>query len=159
METLSKLLALCEENPPVTGGFPSQGQWRRALMVPVICAWTSDWTNNREAGDLRRRLVHYGSTVMTVIKLISPSAAYMCQWIGLAITETNAGVLLIRPLGTNFSIIRLAILSFSFKKMHLKLSSAKTATILSRVKHTSQLKYREVPHWFLYDGGLGFSRL
>ena len=38
---------------------------------------------------------------------------------------TNAGVLLIRILGTNFSEIQGEIHSFSFSKMHLKTSSAK----------------------------------
>ena len=38
---------------------------------------------------------------------------------------TNAGILLIGPLGTNFSEILIEILTFSFKKMHLKVSSTK----------------------------------
>ena len=42
-----------------------------------------------------------------------------------AIIGTNAGILLIRPLGTNFSEILIEILIFSFKKMSLKVSSAK----------------------------------
>ena len=42
-----------------------------------------------------------------------------------AIFWTNAGILLIRPLGTNFSEILSEIQSFSFKKMHLKMSSVK----------------------------------
>ena len=42
-----------------------------------------------------------------------------------AIIWTNAGILLIRILGTNFSEILGEIHSFSFKKMHLKMSSAK----------------------------------
>ena len=42
-----------------------------------------------------------------------------------AIIWTNAGILLIGPLGTNFSEILIAIETFSFKKMHLKMSSAK----------------------------------
>ena len=42
-----------------------------------------------------------------------------------AIIWTNAGLLLIGPLGTNFSEILIVILTFSFKKMHLKVSSAK----------------------------------
>ena len=42
-----------------------------------------------------------------------------------AIIRTNAGILLIRPLGTNFSEILIEILIFSFKKMRLKVSSAK----------------------------------
>ena len=42
-----------------------------------------------------------------------------------AIIWANAGILLIRTLGTNFSEILCEIHSFSFSKMHLKMSSAK----------------------------------
>ena len=42
-----------------------------------------------------------------------------------AIIRTNAGILLIRPLGTNFSEFSVEILIFSFKKMRLKVLSAK----------------------------------
>ena len=42
-----------------------------------------------------------------------------------AIIWTNTGLLLIGPLGTNFSEILIKILTFSFKKMRLKVSSAK----------------------------------
>ena len=37
-----------------------------------------------------------------------------------AIISTNAGILLIRTLGTHFSEILIQIHTFSFKKMHLK---------------------------------------
>ena len=42
-----------------------------------------------------------------------------------AIIWTNAGILLIWPLGTNFNEILIGIQTFSFKKMHLKMLSAK----------------------------------
>ena len=42
-----------------------------------------------------------------------------------AIIWTNAGVLLIGPLGTNFSEILIGIQIFSFNEMRLKMSSAK----------------------------------
>ena len=42
-----------------------------------------------------------------------------------AIIWTDAGILLVGPLGTNFSEILIEILTFSFKKMHLKMSSGK----------------------------------
>ena len=42
-----------------------------------------------------------------------------------AIIWTNAGILLIRPLGTNFSEISIDIQTFSFKKIHFKMSSGK----------------------------------
>ena len=41
------------------------------------------------------------------------------------IIGTNAGILLIKPLGTIFSEILIEIHAFSFKKMHLKMSSGK----------------------------------
>ena len=61
------------------------------------------------------------------------NAAYMRQWkvwafvqiICQAIIYTNAGLLSIGPLGTNFSEILIKAHNFSFIKMHLKLSSAK----------------------------------
>ena len=42
-----------------------------------------------------------------------------------AIISTNAGILLIGPCGTNFSEILIGIHTFSFKKIHLKMSSTK----------------------------------
>ena len=42
-----------------------------------------------------------------------------------AIIGTNAGILLIRPIGTNFSEILIESHIFSFNKTHLKMSPAK----------------------------------
>ena len=42
-----------------------------------------------------------------------------------AMIWTNAGILLIRPSGTNFSEILIGIDVFSFRKMHLKMASGK----------------------------------
>ena len=64
METFSALLALCAGNSPVPLNSPHKGQWRGALMFSLIYAWINDWVNNREAGDLRRHLVHYDVIVM-----------------------------------------------------------------------------------------------
>ena len=57
--------------------------------------------NNREAGDLRRYRTHYD----VIVK--------------------NAGLLSIGNLRTNLSEILSEIYTFSFKKMHFKMSSAK----------------------------------
>ena len=60
-----------------------------------------------------------------------------------AIIWTNAGLLLIGPLGTNFREILIEILTFSFNKMRLKNVVCETATILSRPqygKHISSMK-------------------
>ena len=76
--------------------------------------------------------------MLQLINSLRPSDAYMHQltnhhWFsdGLlpsrrqAIIWTNAGILLIGPIGTNFSGNLIEILSFSFTKMRLKVSSAK----------------------------------
>ena len=72
-------------------------------------------------------LTHWGRvTHICVIKLtiigsdngLSPGRHQAIIWI-------NAGILLIRTLGTNFSEILSEIHTFAFKKIHLKMSSGK----------------------------------
>ena len=43
---------------------PHKGQWRGALMFPLIWVWISNWVNNREAGDLSRYRAHYDVIAM-----------------------------------------------------------------------------------------------
>ena len=59
METFSALQALCAGNSPVPVNSSHTGQWRGALMFPLICAWINVWANNRESGDLTRHRAHY----------------------------------------------------------------------------------------------------
>ena len=66
METFSALLVLCAGNSPVTGEFPSERPWRRVLVLSLICAWTNDWVNNRDASDLRLNRAHYDVTLTKV---------------------------------------------------------------------------------------------
>ena len=46
------------------GDSPHKGQWRRALMFSLICAWINVWVNNHKACDLRCYLAHYDVIVM-----------------------------------------------------------------------------------------------
>ena len=71
METFSALLALCAGNSPVPLNSPHKGQWRRALMFSLICAWINDWVSNREAGDLRRHCGHYDVNVIFQVCFIT----------------------------------------------------------------------------------------
>ena len=49
-----------------------------------------------------------------------------CRLVGAKpLCKTNDGILLIGPLGTNFSEISIEIHILAFKKMHLKMSSGK----------------------------------
>ena len=43
---------------------PHKGQWRGALMFPLICVCINGWVNNREAGYLRCHRAHYDVIVM-----------------------------------------------------------------------------------------------
>ena len=45
------------------------GQWRRALMLSLICTRCKGWVNNREAGYLRRHRPHYGVIVILLVIL------------------------------------------------------------------------------------------
>ena len=90
---------------------------------------------------------------MLVLNSLRPSDAYICvskltsigSVNGLspdrrqAIIWTNAGILLIEPLGTNFSEILIEILKVSFKKMRLKMSYGK--------RRPSCLGLNVLTHW------------
>ena len=65
METFFALLALCGWIHQAPVDFPHKGQWREALMFFLICAWTNDWANNRDGGNLRCHHALYGVAVMS----------------------------------------------------------------------------------------------
>ena len=149
---------------------PHKGHWRGALMFSLICAWINKWVNNRAAGDLRRHRVHYDVTVMECHSRnnVKSSGTALTYWgrvthicvskltitgsdNGLspdrrqAIIWTNDGILLIRSLGTNFSEISIGIQTFYFKKMHLKMSSAKWRPFCLGLN----VLITKLGHWFL----------
>ena len=74
-----------------------------------------------------------------------------------AINWTNAGILLIGRLGRNFSEILIKLLVFSFKKMRLKVSTAKWRLFCLGINVLKGRDYR-LPflhrHWF-YSNGFG----
>ena len=38
---------------------PYKGQWHGALIFSLICPWINGWSDNRDAGDLRRHRAHF----------------------------------------------------------------------------------------------------
>ena len=93
----------------------------------TICAWVATISNQHQFPVSSLDLTHWGRvTHICVSKLtiigsdngLSPDRRQAIVW-------TNAGLLLIGPLGTNFNEILIEILTFPFKKMRLKVSSAK----------------------------------
>ena len=94
------------------------------------CCMFSRHFNSLSCGSLacmRTVLTHWGRVThicvgkLTIIASdngLSPGRRQAIIW-------TNAGILLIGPLGTNFNEISFGIQTFSLKKMHFKMSSSK----------------------------------
>ena len=91
----------------------NKGQWRRALMFSLICAWMNGWVNNHEAGDLRRHLTHYDVIVMwdmpisgapcslaVWFRLTKPICAWIFHW-----KLTNKGLFLWQYQHMNFEMV------------------------------------------------------
>ena len=77
-----------------------------------------------------------------------------------AIIRTNAGILLIRPLGTNFSEILVEIQTFSLKKIRLKMSSAKCCSFRLGLNVLMSSCYLHLGLWLLITGvSLTFCRV
>ena len=101
--------------------------YAQGTTVSLSCSVQNDWTNEMDVMKRDFSLTHWGrATHKCVSKLtivgsdngLSPGRHQTIIW-------TNPGISLIEPLGTNFSEIFIGIQIFSFKKMHLKMSSAK----------------------------------
>ena len=145
--TLTQVMACC-----LTAPSHYRNQWW--LIIKAVLWHSPEGNFTRSAHELKSiacvRNYPFKSTTTSPrgqwVNSSPPSAAYMRQWIGRvsigsdngllpvrrkAITWTNPGLLSIGLLRINFSEILIGILSFSFKKMHLKLSSAKMTAILS----------------------------
>ena len=74
-----------------------------------------------------KKLIHWGRVMQICAGKLSIISSDKGWWPGRrqAIFWTNAGILLIGTLGTNFSEILSKIETFSFNKMHLKMLSVK----------------------------------
>ena len=96
--------------------------WSKCLRVPR--RRSSGFTSYLKPGDVLTywgRMTHICVGNLTTIgpdNGLSPGRRQAIIW-------TNAGILLIGLWGTNFSEILIGIQTFSFTKMHLKMSSAK----------------------------------
>ena len=85
------------------------------MLIKAISA--RQWLNQLIEAEWRI----YASITLAIIGSVnglSPGRRQAINW-------TNAGILLIRPPGTNFNEILIEIYAFSFTKIHLKMSSGK----------------------------------
>ena len=123
------------------------GTWAGANLSSScgVTVYTINWgarlenTRKGSTGKWPCRCISMGQERSTMLNSLRPSDAYICagkltvigsdnglwpEW-RQAIIWTTAGILLIGPLGTNLSENLIRIQTFSFSKMHLKISSAK----------------------------------
>ena len=70
---------------------PLKGQWRGAFMFSLICTWTNNWVNNRDAGDLWRRRAHYDVIAM-IMQNVNNLQCWVV-WISTVEYHTYNGVL------------------------------------------------------------------
>ena len=91
---------------------------------------------NKQHAILWSQLMHICVSKIIIVGSDNGLSPGRCQ----DIMWTNAGILLIGPLGINFSEILIEINTFLFKRMHLKMSSAKW-----RLLH---LSLKDLNHWW-----------
>ena len=109
------------------------------IMISLMLALKNPFGNKPALVQLTHwgRVTHICVSKLTIIGSdngLSPGRRQAIIW-------TNAGILLIRTVGTNFSKILGKIHSFSFSKIHLKMSSAKW--------HLFGLGLNELIAWYL----------
>ena len=112
--------------------------WRHLITISLLSTGSANWRyqfgRNGDVSSSRifldtwmGNLTHWGRvthicvgniTIIVSDNGLSPNGRQTITW-------TNDGILLIGPLGTNFSKILIKIHTFSLKKMHLKTSSAR----------------------------------
>ena len=95
------------------------------ISNPTHLAWLSPFPVKLECLWYKQALTHWGRVSHICVGNLIGSDNGLSPGRRQAIIWTNAGILLIGPLGTNFSEILIRIHKFSFTKMHLKMSSAK----------------------------------
>ena len=66
---------------------PHKGQWHRALMFSLICAWTNGWVNNQDTGDLRHHHAHYDIIVMKILLRVGGISAQVVVFLLLTLTQ------------------------------------------------------------------------
>ena len=123
--------------------------WTQTEIVPYH-TWPGD--SQSESKLVKPdRLTHWGRVThifVSDLTIIGSDNGLSPGW-RQAIIRTNAGILLIRPLGTNYSEILIKFLIFSFKKMHLKPPSAKRRPIclgLNVLKQHRHVRFGSIKH-------------
>ena len=131
---------------PINFLWPNDAIWQirsgsiLALLIACCLMAPSHYLNkcrliisNKHCPHCEGNLTHWGRVMHICVSKVtiigsdnglSPGRRQATIW-------SNAGILLIRPLGTNFCEILIGVQTFSFRKMELKMSSAKWRPFVS----------------------------
>ena len=109
----------------------------------------------------RQHLTHWGRVTHICVgrQIIIGSDNGLSPGRRQAITWTNARILLIGPLGTHFSEISIKILTFSFTKMRLKVSSAKWCPLCLGLNVLTNTSFNTLTPVNMFFYTLGFAWL
>ena len=98
----------------------------RGLQLPAPChCWEKIKAGTNMVLSLPQEFTHWGRVMhfcISTLGIIGSDNGFLPGW-HQVIIWTNAGILIIGPLGTNFSEIYIEMYTSSFKKIHLKISS------------------------------------
>ena len=136
------------------------GLYQHWFMLWLVALWHQAiaWVNVDllSIGFCGCHLTHWGQvTHICISKLTIGSDNGLSPGRRQAIIWTNVGILSIESLGTNISEILIKIRAFSFKKMHLKMSSGKwrpSCLGLNVLRHTSQEVIKLSSHKMISQG-------
>ena len=117
------LVSMFEKEPAKTVFVGNKDRWLYIIENAIEIHEYFSFKNNRNERVLTHwgRVTHICVSKQTIIGSdngLSPGRRQAIIW-------TNAGILLIGPLGTNFNETSIEIHSFSFKKINFKMSSGK----------------------------------
>ena len=98
-------------------------------------------------------LTHWGRVTHICVSKLTIIASYNGLSPGRrqAIIWTNAGILSIGLLGTNFSDFLIEILTFSFKRMRLKMPSAKWRLLRLGLNELKAIQVNPSPKWKCHE--------
>ena len=128
---------------------PHKGQWRGALMFPMICVWINGWVNNRKAGDLRRYRTHYDVIVMEWEIMTRINAEYIWYMILISKIVFYFAVITVFPIGLG-SPPWSHTMWYRSRGHKIRLWDSRCVNTTILVGTVVSMSYWKVTNWYIY---------
>ena len=83
----------CLRRIPLTVDSPHKGQWHRALLFSLLCAWRNGWANNGDAGDLTKlaswQLLVFSEWRQWPLQANKPQTGSKWVWFQVPVSESH----------------------------------------------------------------------